>query len=77
MRRERSSCASADLLWQTRTAARLTQRELAALVGTKQSSISRIEIGRVSPTIQTLTSLVNACGYELELNATTRKGSHE
>ena len=73
MRRERSSCASADLLHQTRTAACLTQRELAALVGTKQSSISRIEIGRVSPTIQTLTSLVNACGYELELNATTRR----
>ena len=67
MRRERSECASAELLWRTRKAAGLSQRDLAERAGTKQSSISRIENGRVSPTIHTLEQLVRACGSELLL----------
>jgi transcriptional regulator with XRE-family HTH domain len=49
-----------------RRRAGLTQRELAKLSGTPQPSISRIERGGVSPTVDTLEHLIRACGHELE-----------
>lgn len=50
-----------------RRRAGLSQRELARRAGVPQSSISRIERGLVSPTVDTLERLVRACGMELEV----------
>lgn len=51
-----------------RIRAGLTQAQLAELVGTKQSSIARLESGRQQPTIQFLRKLGAALGYRLQLN---------
>src|SRR6266516_2466172 len=45
-----------------RRAAGLTQAELAARIGTKQSSISKIESGRVTPTLPVLDRIARATG---------------
>ena len=49
-----------------RRRAGLSQRQLARRTGTPQPSISRIERGLVSPTVDTLERLIRACGMELE-----------
>ena len=49
-----------------RRRAGLSQRELARKSGIPQSSISRIERGLISPTVDTLERLIRACGMELE-----------
>ncbi|MGB2939980.1 MAG: helix-turn-helix domain-containing protein [Candidatus Dormiibacterota bacterium] len=49
--------------------ARLSQAKLAALVGTTQSAIARLEAGRVSPSIRTLQKVYAALGRELRLLA--------
>ena len=41
----------------------LSQRELAELSGMPQSTISRIEAGRIQPRFDTLNKIVNSCGY--------------
>ena len=51
----------------TRLRAGLTQAELARRVGTTQSAISRLESGRVRPSLETLERLAKACGVTLEL----------
>jgi predicted transcriptional regulator len=43
----------------------LTQKELAELVGTKQSNISRLESGNYNPTIDFLDKIARAVGKEL------------
>lgn len=43
----------------------LSQRELAALAGTSQSVVGRIEAGLTSPSCDTLARLLAAAGYEL------------
>jgi transcriptional regulator with XRE-family HTH domain len=45
-----------------RRAAGLTQADLAARIGTKQSSISKIESGRVTPTLPVLERIALATG---------------
>jgi DNA-binding XRE family transcriptional regulator len=45
--------------------ARLTQAQLAAEMGTTQSTIARLEAGRSSPSIQTLRKLAAATGSRL------------
>ena len=45
----------------------LTQKELAELVGTKQSNISRFESGNYNPSLDFLNKLANAVGKELEV----------
>lgn len=50
-----------------RKAAGLTQAELAAKVGMSQSSLARIEAGRVSPSLATLTKLTAALNVRLVL----------
>src|SRR5436309_1080964 len=45
-----------------RRAAGLTQADLAARIGTKQSSISKIESGRVTPTLPVLERIAQATG---------------
>ena len=49
-----------------RRRAGLTQRELARRAGVPQPSISKIERGVISPTVDTLERLLRACGMELE-----------
>lgn len=47
----------------------LTQAQLAARARTSQAAISRIERDLVSPSVDTLASLVDLMGEELELGA--------
>ena len=44
----------------------LTQKDLAELVGTKQSNISRLESGNYNPTIDFLNKIASAVGKQLE-----------
>jgi DNA-binding XRE family transcriptional regulator len=45
----------------------ITQKELAELIGTKQSNISRLESGNYNPTLEFLTKIAKAVGKELEI----------
>lgn len=45
----------------------LTQEQLAELVGTKQSNISRLESGEYNPTIEFLSKVAQAMGKTLEI----------
>jgi predicted transcriptional regulator len=45
----------------------LTQKDLAKLVGTKQSNISRLESGNYNPTVDFLNKIARAIGKELEI----------
>jgi transcriptional regulator with XRE-family HTH domain len=45
----------------------MTQRQLAAAAGTPQSTIGRIESGRLNPTLDNLRHLLRVAGYDLEL----------
>jgi transcriptional regulator with XRE-family HTH domain len=55
----------------------LTQRQLAARARTSQAAISRIERGLVSPSVDTLTTLLDLMGEELELTATAIDYGHD
>ncbi len=50
-----------------RQQAQLTQSELAARMGTRQSNISRIESGTSSPDISTLKAFARGCGVKLKI----------
>lgn len=54
------------LIRHTRRAAGRTQRELAAAAGVPQSTIARIELGRLVPRVDTLDRLLRAMGLSLE-----------
>jgi predicted transcriptional regulator len=45
----------------------LTQKDLAELVGTRQSNISRLESGNYNPTLDFLNKIARAIGKELEI----------
>jgi len=45
----------------------LTQKDLAELVGTKQSNISRFESGNYNPSLEFLNRIAQAVGKELEV----------
>jgi predicted transcriptional regulator len=45
----------------------LTQKDLAKLVGTQQSNISRLESGNYNPTLEFLNKIARAIGKELEI----------
>jgi transcriptional regulator with XRE-family HTH domain len=60
------------LLRGARRGAGLSQRELARRAGQPQASVSRIERGVVSPTVDTLDRLLRECGWEVE--ALRRRG---
>ena len=53
----------------TRDRQGLSQERLALRAGTKQSAISRLERGLISPTFESLELLMNAMGQRLELVA--------
>ena len=46
---------------------KLTQKDLAELVGTKQSNISRLESGNYNPSLNFLNKIALAVGKELEV----------
>jgi len=54
------------MLRMARRRAGVSQRELARLSGVPQPTISRIERGGMSPTLDTLEPLVRACGMDIE-----------
>ena len=56
---------SADLIREARLRAGLTQDELGRRVGRPQSAIARWESGRVEPSLETLRTVIRACGLEL------------
>jgi len=57
--------ALVEQLVRARTAAKLTQAELARRLGTTQSAVARLEGGRVSPSIATLRRYAKATGTRL------------
>ena len=52
-----------------RLALHMTQQQLAAASGIRQSEISRIESGHANPTLKTLSALARALGAELHIAA--------
>lgn len=56
-----------DAMIKSRAKYRLTQKALAVKMGTKQSVISRIEIGRANPTFAFLKRLAKALNSNLEI----------
>jgi transcriptional regulator with XRE-family HTH domain len=60
---------AAELLRETRHRHGVTQAQLAARARTSQAAISRIERGLVSPTVDTLATLLDLMGEELSLDA--------
>lgn len=59
----------AELAYAMRTSAGLTQAELAARMGTTQSSVARIEGGGGLPSIEMLARLARATGITVHLGA--------
>jgi transcriptional regulator with XRE-family HTH domain len=60
---------AAQLLRETRRRHGVTQAQLAARARTSQAAISRIERRLVSPTVETLATLLDLMGEELSLGA--------
>ncbi|MDR3172210.1 MAG: helix-turn-helix transcriptional regulator [Treponema sp.] len=46
---------------------KLTQQELAEMIGTKQSNISRLESGNYNPSVELLNKIAHAFGKKLEI----------
>jgi transcriptional regulator with XRE-family HTH domain len=63
------------LIKDARTAARLTQAELARRLETTQSAIARLERDHSNPRVDTLVRALAACGQELSFVARPRKSS--
>jgi transcriptional regulator with XRE-family HTH domain len=63
----RPEMSAGRLVRYTRRRARLTQRALAERAGVPQSAIARIERNAVSPRIDTVTDLLAAAGFSLEV----------
>lgn len=64
-----------DLVREARRRAGLTQRALAEKTGTTQSAIARLEGGRTAPSLETVLSLVRACGFDLDVMLVERDDS--
>lgn len=54
-----------------RVAARLTQQELADLMGTKRENISRLESDKHRPRLDTLINVTKVLQFELKINASS------
>jgi transcriptional regulator with XRE-family HTH domain len=61
-----------ELLREARRRHRVSQARLAIRAGTTQSAISRIERDQVSPTVETLRSLLHLLGDDLKLETSPR-----
>jgi transcriptional regulator with XRE-family HTH domain len=71
------SVTPGQLLRDARRRHRVTQQQLAARARTSQAAISRIERGVVSPSVATLTHLLDLLGEELELDAKRMDWGHD
>jgi transcriptional regulator with XRE-family HTH domain len=58
---------AAGLIRSARDMAGLTQAELAARAGVTQQAVSAYETGRMDPTLDTLTNLIDAAGLEMRV----------
>jgi transcriptional regulator with XRE-family HTH domain len=56
----------AQFVREARRRAGLSQADLAARVGTTQSAIARLEAGGTSPSLEYLSRLVRACGFDIQ-----------
>ena len=63
---------TSDLLERARREARLSQHELARMAGTSRPTLSAYEHGRKSPTLDTVTRLLDAAGFSLDLAPAVR-----
>ena len=63
-----------EALVRARSAAKLTQAELARRLGTTQSAVARLEGGRVSPSFATLRRYAEATGTRLTVNLVSSGG---
>ncbi len=68
----RSGLPPGELLREARHRRGVSQQSLAIRAGTTQSAISRIESGRVSPSVDTLWELLYLIGEDLELSSQER-----
>ncbi|BBY98916.1 helix-turn-helix transcriptional regulator [Mycolicibacterium fallax] len=64
-----------DLVREARKRAGLTQRELAALAGTTQSALARVESGRTAPSFDQVLRLIRLCGLDLDIMLVERDDS--
>lgn len=64
-----SEFAFIDQLLSMRNQAGLTQEQLAKLMKTQKSNISRLERGNANPSWSTLLKYAHACGFELSLSS--------
>jgi ribosome-binding protein aMBF1 (putative translation factor) len=62
----------AELVYQARHDAGLTQKQLADKAGLSQACVSALETGLRSPRVLTLTTLLDAAGKELQLSSVER-----
>ena len=69
--------ALVEALVRARTAANLTQAELARQIGTTQSAVARLEGGRVSPSFATLRRYAEATGTRLTIALVPADGGGE
>ncbi len=63
-----------EALLRARTAANLTQEDVARRLGTTQSAIARLEGGKVSPSVATLQRYAKATGTRLRLDFVSDAG---
>jgi transcriptional regulator with XRE-family HTH domain len=56
------------LIKEARRRAGLTQKELAERLGTSQSVVARWESNARSPSLETVTKAVRACGFDLSIS---------
>jgi transcriptional regulator with XRE-family HTH domain len=66
---------SAILIREARLRAGLTQQELADRSGRERSVIARWEQGAVSPSLEALLEVIQACGFDLPLELAERDDS--
>lgn len=66
--------ALVEAMVRARTAAKLTQAEVARRLGTTQSAIARLEGGRVSPSFSTLRRYAEATGTRLTVDLVRSDG---
>jgi transcriptional regulator with XRE-family HTH domain len=65
------------LVREARKRAGLTQAELAARAGTTQSAIARLERGATTPTLETISKLVRAAGFDLTIGMANTDDDHD
>jgi transcriptional regulator with XRE-family HTH domain len=64
-----------DLIRSARSAAGLTQAELARRLGVSQAAVAKLERRGANPTVETLKRVMHATGHRLELRAIPEKSS--